>query len=269
MSQALLAYPRMKQTDRLLKVGQKLEKEGLASFKTTTPSGLPVYYRAQGLQIIPSEAEEIDTNNRCQVVITPEAAGLSGLVMATLRILGHGNDGQRRSIAAIAQYKTVLSNCKPQGWELAAAKNIITASLKFADMPFPAPSKPNEWGDSDDFGEHIMRRYINRRRIRGDQEDNGGAEQNPLSHEHVDPFTGLPERTSFGEAATRPGAWSEIRGVMGVELSQHWIPVSFPSCPTTRKEQQAILRTIVRRGLKPEIAMTIIANRAKDLKGQS
>jgi len=259
----------MKQTDRLLKVGQKLEKDGLDSFKTTTPSGLPVYYRAQGLQIIPSEAEEIDTNSCCQVVITQEAAALSGLVLATLRILGQGDDGQRRTAAAVSQFKLVLLRPKPQGWELVLAKDIVTAALKFADMPFPAPSKPSELGDFDGFGDHIMRRYINRRRIKGDQDDSSGAEQNPFSHEHVDPFTGLPERTSGSEAATRPGVWSEIRGVMGVELSQHWIPVSFPSCPTTRKEQQAILRTIVRRGLKPEIAMTIIANRAKDLKGQS
>lgn len=259
----------MKQTDRLLKVGQKLEKEGLDSFKTATPSGLPVYYRAQGLQIIPSEAEEIDTNNRCQVVITQEAAGLSGLILAALRILGLGDDGQRRSSAAITQFKAVLLRPKPHGWEQMAAKDIVSAALKFADMPFPAPSKSSEWGDFDGFGEHIMRRYINRRRIKGDQNENSGAEQNPLSHEYVDPFTGLPERTGANEAAANTGVWSEIRGVMGVELAQHWIPVSFPSASMTSKEQQAILRTIVRRGLKPEIAMSIIANRAKDLKGHS
>ena len=260
----------MKQTDRLLKVGQKLEKEGLDSFKSATPSGLPVYYRAQGLQIIPSEAEEIDTNNRCQVVITQEAAGLSGLILAALRILGQGDDGQRRSSAAIAQFKTVLLRPKPHGWEKVAAKDIVSAALKFADMPFPAPSKSSEWGDFDGFGEHIMSRYINRHRIKGDQDDNSGAEQNPLSHEHVDPFTGLPERTGANnEALSNTGVWSEIRGVMGVELAQHWIPVSFPSSSMTSKEQQAILRTIVRRGLKPEIAMSIIANRAKDLKGHS
>ena len=257
----------MKQTDRLLKVGQKLEKEGLDSFKTSTPGGLPVYYRAQGLQIIPSEAEEIDTNNRCQVVITRDAAALSGLVLATLRVLGQGNDGQRRSTAAVSQFKTLLLRPMPQGWEQAAAKDIVTAALKLADMPFPAPSKPSEWGDFDGFGEHIMRRYINRRRIKGDQDENSGAEQPPLSHEHVDPFTGLPERTIASESASPTGVWSEIRGVMGVELAQHWIPVSFPSSSMTSKEQQAILRTIIRRGLKPEIAMTIIANRAKDLKG--
>jgi hypothetical protein len=259
----------MKQTDRLLKIGQKLEKEGLGSFKTTTPSGTPVYYRANGLQIIPSEAEEIDTNNRCQVIITREAAALSGLIMATLRILGQGNDGQRRSSAAIAQFKLVLSNRKCEEWEHTAAKDIITASLKFADIPFPAPSKPNEWGDPDDFGEHIMRRYINRRRIKDNQDDNDDSQESPFKHEHVDPFTGLPEQGPSQDTRTDSGVWSEIRGVMGVELAQYWIPVSFPSRSTTRKEQQAILRTIVRRGLKPEIAMTIIANRAKDLKGQS
>lgn len=256
----------MKQTDRLLKVGQKLEKEGLDSFKSTTPSGLPVYYRAQGLQIIPSEAEEIDTNSHCQVVITLEAAALSGLVLAALRILGQGGDGPRRSSAAIAQFKAVLLRPKPPGWEQVAAKDIVSAALKFADMPFPAPTKSSEWGEFDGFGEHSMSRYISRRRTKGDHR---GDEQNPLGHEHVDPFTGLPERTGVGEAGSQPVAWSSIRGVMGVELARHWIPVSFPSSVMTHKQQQAILRSIVRRGLKPEIAMTIIANRAKDLKGHA
>lgn len=260
----------MKQTDRLLKVGQKLEKEGLDSFKTATPSGLPVYYRAQGLQIIPSEAEEIDTNNRCQVVITQEAAGLSGLIMAILRILGVGDGGHRRSTTAIAQFKSVLSGNKPQGWEQGAAKDIVTAALKFADKPFPAPSKPNDWGDFDGFGEHIMRRYNHLRRTRDDRNANGAdAEHGPFGHEHVDPFTGLPEQTSSNDTAKPNGTWSEICGVMGVELDKHWIPVSFPSTTMTRKEEHAILRTIIRRGLKPEVAMTIIANRTKDLKRHS
>lgn len=258
----------MNQTDRLLKIGQKLEKEGLASFKTTTPSGLPVYYRAQGLQIIPSEAEEIDTNKCCQIVITQEAAALSGLVMAVLRILGQGDDGARRSNAAVTQFKTVLSSIKSQGWELVAAKDVITSSLKLADKPFPAPTKPDECGDFDGFGEHIMRRYnFHRRRIREDQNESGTTpQQSPFGDEHADPFTGLSKHTNPSEPAKSNVGWSEIRGVMGIVLEQHWIPVSFPPTTLTRRGEQAVLRAIVRRGLKPEIAMTIIANRAKDLK---
>lgn len=257
----------MNQTDRLLKVGQKLEKGGLASFKTTTPSGLPAYYRSQGLQIIPSEAEEIDTHNRCHVVITPEAAALSGLVMTVLRILGQGDGGHRRSAAAIVQFKSALSAGKPQGWEQGAAKDIVTAALKFADKPFPSANKQSDWGDFDGIGEHIMHRYIHRRRLR-DEQSNGGAfaEHTPFGHELVDPFTGLPEHKAPKNTAKPDSNWSEIRGIMGIEMNQHWIPVSFPSPLMTPKEEQAVLRTIVRRGLKPEIAMTIIANRAKDLK---
>jgi hypothetical protein len=44
----------MKNTDRLLKIGKRLEKEGLSSFKTATPGGAPAYFRSHGLQIIPS-----------------------------------------------------------------------------------------------------------------------------------------------------------------------------------------------------------------------
>ena len=96
----------MKNTDRLLKIGKRLEKEGLGSFKTATPGGAPAYFRSHGLQIIPSEAEELDTNKACQIVITPEASALSGLVIALLRILGEGKEvahmGHGQLVADIA-----------------------------------------------------------------------------------------------------------------------------------------------------------------------
>lgn len=256
----------MNQKDRLLKVGQKLEKQGLAAFKTTTPSGTPAYYRAQGLQIIPSEADELDTNKACQVVITKEAAALSGLIMAVLRILGQGEDGARRSKAAIAQFKTLLASKGLNGWEAEAAKDIVSAGLGFADKPFPAPVRSDGWGDFEGFGEHIMRQYIHRRRPKdANAADEHGISGNELGH----PLMGHEENAPAGAADNSHGEWSQIRGVVGIALDKHWIPVSFPTLEISHKEEQAILRAIVRRGLKPEIAMTIIANRAKDLKRRS
>jgi hypothetical protein len=249
----------MKPKDRVLQVGRRLEKKGLASFKMTTPSGHPAYYRAQGLQIIPSEAEEIDTNMRCQIVITKEAAALSGLIMTVLKILGQGEGGMGRASAAVAQFKALLAEKKLGEWEHGAAKDIVSASLSLADKTFPTPNHSDGWDDVEDFGDHIMRQYIHRRKIRNRQHDS-------FDHEHIGAFSEPLNGSNVTEPIKTSGDWLTIRGIIGLKLNQQWIPVSFPSVAITHKEELSILRAITHRGLRPEIAMTIIANRAKDLK---
>lgn len=270
-SQALQFRYRMKNTDRLLKIGKKLEKEGLSSFKTATPGGAPAYFRSHGLQIIPSEAEELDTNKACQIVITPEASALSGLVIALLRILGEGKDGQRRTKAAILAFGAALKSNKNPGWELEAAKNIITTSIKLAETPFPAPLRPgDDWGEPDPFGEHIIGRYSTHWRRAKETLEGRGNNFDPSSRDlsSRDPFVGLPEGTD--KSGDIPdGVWIEISTIMGIVLGGHWVPVSFPPTPIKQTTERAIMKALRRKGLRPEIALTIIANRGKDLKRRS
>jgi hypothetical protein len=260
----------MKPKDRVLSVGRKLDKKGLASFKMATPSGHPAYYRSNGLQIIPSEVEEIDTNGRCLIIITPEAASLSGLVMTLLQILGQGEAGPRRAFAAVTQFKTLLAGKRLGGWELSAAKDIVTASLSLADKAFPSPVDERGCGEIEDNGDNIMRQHMHRRKIRDWQRDFSEASYHrAFDHAFIDNLS----KPLDGSSATSPnksnGDWITIRGIIGLELSQHWIPVTFPSNKITHKEKLSILRAITRRGLKPEIAMTIIANRPKGVKRPS
>jgi hypothetical protein len=261
----------MKNTDRLLKIGKKLEKEGLGSFKTTTPGGAPAYFRSHGLQIIPSEAEELDTNKACQIVITPEASALSGLVIALLRILGEGKDGQRRTKASILAFGAALKSNKNPDWEHEAAKNLITAAIKAAETPFPAPGKQgDDWGEPDPFGEQMIGRYSTHWRRAKESLEARGNHFDPSSRElsSIDPFTSLPEGTD-NSGDIPDGVWIEISKIMGVVLVGHWVPVSFPAQPITQRSERTIMRTLRRKGLRPEIALTIIANRSKDLKRRS
>ena len=261
----------MKNTDRLLKIGKKLEKEGLGSFKTATPGGAPAYFRSHGLQIIPSEAEELDTNKACQIVITPEASALSGLVIALLRILGEGKDGQRRTKAAVLAFGAALKSNKNPGWELEAAKNIITTSIKLAETPFPAPVRPgDDWGEPDPFNEHIIGRYSTHWRRAKETLEGRGTNFDPNSRElsSLDPFTGQPEGAD-NSGDIPDGVWIEISCIMGVVLGGHWVPVSFPTAPINQRTERAIMKALRRKGLRPEIALTIIANRGKDLKRRS
>jgi len=261
----------MKPTDRLLKIGKKLDKEGLGSFKATTPGGAPVYFRSHGLQIIPSEAEELDTNKACQIVITPEASGLSGLVISLLRILGEGKDGQRRTKAAILAFRAALKSNGNPGWELEAAKNLITAAIKAAETPYPAPGRhDDDWGDLDPFGEQMIGRYSTHWRRAKEILESRSNHFDPSSRElsSIDAFTGLPEGTN-NSGDIPDGVWIEISKIMGVVLGGHWVPVSFPAEPITQRSERAIMRALRRKGLRPEIALTIIANRAKDLKRRS
>jgi hypothetical protein len=261
----------MKPTDRLLKIGKKLDKEGLGSFKATTPGGAPVYFRSNGLQIIPSEAEELDTNKACQIVITPEASGLSGLVISLLRILGEGKDGQRRTKAAILAFRAALKSNGNPGWELEAAKNLITAAIKAAETPYPAPGRhDDDWGDLDPFGEQMIGRYSTHWRRAKEILESRSNHFDPSSRElsSIDAFTGLPEGTD-NSGDIPDGVWIEISKIMGVVLGGHWVPVSFPAEPITQRSERAIMRALRRKGLRPEIALTIIANRAKDLKRRS
>lgn len=261
----------MKNTDRLLKIGKKLEREGLSSFKTATPGGAPAYFRSHGLQIIPSEAEELDTNKACQIVITPEASALSGLVISLLRILGEGKDGQRRTKAAIQTFCAALKSNRDPGWELEAAKNLITAAIKAAETPYPAPGRHgDDWGDMDPSGEQMIGRYSTHWRRAKEILESRSNHFDPSSRElsSIDPFTGLPEGPD-NSGDIPDGVWIEISCIMGVVLGGHWVPVSFPTAPINQRTERAIMKALRRKGLRPEIALTIIANRGKDLKRRS
>ncbi len=234
-----------------------MEKTGVSGFRMTSPSGGEVLFRCHGLQVIPNEAAEIDTHHACQLVITPLAAGLSGLIISTLRILCAGEEDRRRMEAAVSAYADLLKSDRSDGWELRAAKNIVSAALKVAETPLPPP--PDEL-DSEWFmlGSHhgpLPRRRANARKDR------------PVFHSFLESsglegFFGTPIQSSG-----RPGkgghedsiVWLTIRDVAGVVLENFWIPVHLPKRPLSRTEECEIIRSIVRKKLRPEIAISLFA----------
>jgi hypothetical protein len=73
--------------DEILSLGASLKAGRLDDVLLRTPAGEPVLFRAQGLQVIRSEADEIDTGKSCTLVITPSAHLVSSVMVRVLRFL--------------------------------------------------------------------------------------------------------------------------------------------------------------------------------------
>ena len=145
----------MTPTDRILKIGTKLEKNGLKAFGAKTPAGHPAYFRSGGLQIIPSEAEEIDTGHSCRLIITPLAASLSSLVTDLINVLNKAPAGRRRAEMLVEEMKTKTfkDDSRTGDWEVAAARGIVSIALKISERSISEPShdEPGDWSMMDPF----------------------------------------------------------------------------------------------------------------------
>lgn len=252
----------MTPTDRILRIGKKLEKEGLKAFGAKTPTGHPAYFRACGLQIIPSEAEEIDTGKTCRLIITLLAANLSALVTGLIKALKTGASGVRRAEALIEEMKakTFKDISTTRGWEAAAAKEIVSSALKIAEHTFPESTAEvqDEWSIMDPFtGEIHEHRQVHWRHAREMLGRYAGREMSrPASslRAGASDFPGLVDRHL---------TWLEVRGHLGVVIGGYWIPVGNVTRLTGRTAQLGLTKSLLRKGLKPDIALTIIANAHK------
>jgi hypothetical protein len=255
----------MTPNDRILKIGKKLEKDGLKAFRAKTPMGHPVYFRASGLQIIPSEAEEIDTGKTCRLIITPLAASLSALVADLIKALKAGTSGPQRIEALMEVLKTKTFKDAPRSgeWEVAAAKDMVSSALKIAERTFyvSRSEEQDEWSIVDPFTgeihEHRKEPWRNAREILGRYAE--GAQ--PRSPRPIQSNT----LCSRDAVELRP-AWLEVRAHLGVVIGGYWIPVGNVKRLTGRTAQLGFMKNLLRKGLKPDIALTIIANARKSPK---
>jgi hypothetical protein len=256
----------MTPTDRILRIGKKLEKDGLKAFGTKTPTGHPAYFRACGLQIIPSEAEEIDTGKTCRLIITPLAASLSALVTDLIKALKAGASGAQRTEALIGEMKTKLFKEAPRAgeWEAIAAKDIVSSALKIAERSFSESrtEEPDDWSMMDPFTGEIHERrqehWRNAREILGRYD--GRERPRPARSLR----SAVPELRG---TVDRHLTWLEVRAHLGVVIGGYWIPVGNVTRLSGSNAQLGLTKNLLRKGLKPDIALTIIANARKSIKG--
>ena len=260
MSRSLVSA--MTPTDRILKIGTKLEKNGLKAFVAKTPAGHPAYFRSGGLQIIPSEAEEIDTGHSCRLVITPLAASLSSLVTDLINVLNKAPAGRRRAEMLVEEMKTKTfkDDSRTGDWEVAAARGIVSIALKISERSISEPShdEPGDWSMMDPFtGEtHERRRedWRHAREILGRY----ASREMPKSARTI-AVGASPVRGSGAGDLT----WLEVRAHLGVVVGGYWIPTGNATTLSGAGAQLELVKALRRKGLKPDIALTIIANARK------
>jgi hypothetical protein len=252
----------MTPTDRILKIGKKLEKNGLKAFGSTTPGGQPAYFRAHGLQIIPSEADELDTGKTCRLVITSLAANLSGLVTAVIKVLKVLSAGQKRTEGFIEELKTKVFKDMPtsEQWEAAVAMNIVSISLKMVEREFEASpeTESDDWSGFDpstgEITDHQSRYWSRAQEILRNHSGRG-------RHDLTKP---IEARYSMRTQQSSPLLqWVEVLGIIGVDIAGFWIPVVSPAGLAGPRKQAELVKALRRKKLKPDIALTIIANSAK------
>ncbi len=257
----------MSPTDRILKIGTKLEKSGLKAFRAKTPTGHPVYFRACGLQIIPSEAEEIDTGKTCRLIITPLAACLSALVADLIKALKAGGSGAQRTEALIEEMKIKTFKDVPRSgeWEVSAAKDIVCSALKIAERTFSVSrtEEQDDWSMMDPFSgeihEHRQEHWRHAREILGRYAGRGRSRPDVPLRSVVSDINGSVDRHL---------TWLEVRAYLGVVIGGYWIPVGNVTRLSSSAAQLGLAKALLRKGLKPDIALTIIANAGKRPKGK-
>ncbi len=259
--------PSMTTNDRILRIGKKLEKDGLKAFGTKTPTCQPAYFRACGLQIIPSEAEEIDTGKTCRLIITPLAASLSALVADLINALKAGGSGAQRTEALIEEMKIKTFKYVPRSgeWELAAAKDNVSSALKIAERTFSVSrtEEQDDWSMMDPFTgeihEHRHEHWRHAREILGRYAGRGRPRPDVPLRSVVSDINGPSDRQL---------TWLEVRAHLGVVIGGYWIPVGNVTRLSGSTAQLGLTKTLLRKGLKPDIALTIIANDGKRPKGK-
>ena len=255
---------------QLLHLGAALEKGDLAKLHVRTPQGELTLFRCNGVQVIPSEAEEIDTGGSCSLVITPWAAVLSGVVIRCLRILGQKAPRLRVKGAMKEMVACLISNrAKPVGdWESGASKALISIALHWDEMNLKTErtkadqeqQEPTMESLVDDCSPEEMSRLLEIRHRRLARIVRVREEPDILFDFTMGVEPAGPKRLE---------GWIVISGIQGWVVSQTWMPVLGPEDRLDEKVIRKVAKGLARRGLKAELAMAVLANtRSRDEKNQ-
>jgi hypothetical protein len=253
----------MKQDQKslLLKLGANLEKGEEHKIVVKGPSGDPVFFRSSGLQVIPSEDQELDTGGSCVLVINSQAALFSGVIIRCLRVLGltAGRERAKRLVKEMGE-RLVRDRGQAAGtWEGQAAKDLVTIALKWAEQP---EKKERQVG-------HQLEREIPTHPLTGEpmpeelmphwrMAQRRAARQMPEAEEDVlMQFT--MEACAQGKQQAKD-AWFVVGGIQGVIAGEAWYPVVGPDDHIDEKVIRKVAKGLAQRGLKPELAMTVLAN---------
>jgi hypothetical protein len=252
----------MKQDQKalLLKLGATLEKGEEHKIVVKAPSGAPMFFRASGLQVIPSEDQELDTGGSCVLVINSHAALLSGVIIRCLRLLGleAGRELAKKVVKEMAE-RLVRDRGQAAGaWEGQAAKDLVTIALKWSEKPVkkerPDTSQHGEEIPTDPFtGEQIPEELIPQWRMAKRR----AARQMPEGEDTLMQFT---MEACVDHKKEGKDGWVVIGGLQGVIAADAWYPVVGPEDQIDEKVIRKVAKGLARRGLKPELAMTVLAN---------
>ena len=248
------------QKTQLLKLGATLEKGEEHKIVVKAPSGDPMFFRASGLQVIPSEDQELDTGGSCVLVINPQAALLSGVIIRCLRVLGL-EAGRERAKKVVKEMSERLVRDRGQAagaWEGQAAKDLVTIALKWSEKPAkkerPETTQLGEEIPTDPFtGEPIPEELLPQWRMAKRR----AARQMLEGEDTLMQFT--MEACAEDKKVTKNG-WVVVGGLQGVIAADAWYPVVGPEDEIDEKVIRKVAKGLARRGLKPELAMTVLAN---------
>lgn len=251
--------PKEPMKDRILSLGRRLEKSGPKSLEIRLSGGNLALFRSHGLQVLSTEAEEMDTNGSCLLVITPMAGAISGLLINIMNILTKGGGNEARADFAIERFKQVLSSrrTRPAGtWEGEAMKAIVSAALESAEKSFP-PRPTVDENPMDDFDpfaeiEQHASKYWRHAKIHIRNADGELARIRRMHHLEQPPL-------KTANAATP--TWRRVGGIDGVEIAGYWIPVLTSSAKVDDLTISKVLKRLTRLNLKPEIAMAALADK--------
>ena len=247
--------------DRILNLGRKLEKLGFKALEICNNNSSPSLFRSHGIQIIPSEADEIDTNGSCALIITPHAGAISGLVIQVLKILGSTDNNKLRESATIKAFKEILIQYyrePSEAWEINAVKKMITASLEIVDKKYPPEIKADNCENrlidpfADESEDEI--KFYRRRSLFIAHNLNKNIEQELVAYKDL---------LKSGQLNNTPLVWLEINGINGVVISQHWIPLFFNSTEINDLIINRVLKSLKRKKLNAEISLVALMNHKK------
>lgn len=248
--------------DILLKLGASLKAGRHDEIVLKTPAGEPVLFRAQGLQVIRSEADEIDTGKTCTLVITPLAPLVSGVLVRVLRMYRPiVPQGQFQVLTAklVEKVKSKAAS-KPGTWEDSACLELIAYAMQIKVLPrrkgtadHPKVQRESQGSFEDPFtGESIGHWASAYSRLRSMRPDALG-----MADEILDDTLGknvaLPD-------SDLPATIVKVAGISGLVVSGYWVPVLGPSVVLRPDTEDKVARGLSRKGLNPQLALLALAN---------
>ena len=248
--------------DQLLALGRRLEQAGLTQFAKKTPAGDFALYRMHSVQIIRNEAEEIDTGGTCALLVTPEAPGLSGLIINCALAVCDMPEGQVRSriyCKRIAAMLLTSRNRLAGSWEISAAKDAISLALKIAEERIEPDSMRKPRGPLN--GRTMKHFFETEPGIFGMNQDEvekikRGIQHICNKHGHEDSYDFYTDINS--NPVPKNGQWRTICGIDGMIFDKAWIPILKANQQFTEKKIRTVLRAATKAGFSSEIAAIIL-----------